>query len=76
MRQFAIDPNVIVAESMVPSSNPFSRIFGKGSMRLNARIGKAKDKAKTKVTGISFFSPFLPLALPGVDPALFYDKAA
>ena len=45
-------------------------------MRLNTRIGKAKDKAKTKVAGVSFFSPFLPLALPGVDPALFYDKAA
>lgn len=83
MRQFASDPNVIVAQSLVPNAHPFKGLFRKDAMRLTARIGRAKDgtkeraKRKTarKAPGVSFFSPFLPLAFPGVDPALFYNKA-
>ena len=79
MRQFASDPNVIVAQSLVPNAHPFKGLFRKDAMRLTARIGRAKDgtkeRAKRKTASVSFFSPFLPLAFPGVDPALFYNKA-
>ncbi|MEQ9491856.1 MAG: hypothetical protein RIM72_22970 [Alphaproteobacteria bacterium] len=75
MRLHAYDPNVIVAQALVPNVNIFKETFTAATYKLRSRVSAASNPA-VKMPGVTFFSPFLPDAIGKFSLQPFYDKAA
>lgn len=75
MRLNAYDPNVIVAEALVPNVNIFTETFASKTYKLRSRVSAASNPGPKK-SGVTFFSPFLPDAIGKFSLQPFYDKAA